>query len=194
VKISGATTKRRPARPKAEALEAPRSTNAGAVARDLGAAAQSGAARAGLPTSADWQTFLERIFVYTSVGYAWWLTNDIESDGDDYELTDTEAHDLAEPLSRIVARSAINKRYGKQILGGEDWLAFGIAAAGYAYRTRPALRDKQRRMSQPKQQEVASPYAEPIGAPSAAPSNGSEPAPIIGPLDAASVPPQQAVD
>lgn len=140
-------------RPRKDASAAPVSVevDAGSVLRDLGSASQSGAARKGKPTPDDWEKFLTRVLEYASVGYVWWLFSDADDDekeslgGDDLEMSREQAREISEPLGRILARSIINEKYGKQILGADDYFAVAIGVAAYAADTRKAYRAKLRR-------------------------------------------------
>lgn len=115
------------------------------VADELADAGHRGAGRRGKATEADWEEFLGALLGYGSMLFAWWLvagTGSPRSARNELELTDAEASGMARPLARILARSFINAKYGKSVLGASDYIVLAVVVTGYAERVAPAIRRK----------------------------------------------------
>lgn len=111
----------------------------------LGEAGQRGARR-GRPLEDDWTEFMAVLFGFLSLLFIWWLTNGVgpmsAQERESLELSDEEAEGLARPAARILARSALNDRYGKDILGATDYVIMAVVMVGYAERVSPAIKRK----------------------------------------------------
>lgn len=115
------------------------------IADDLAEAGKRGARKVAKASEADWEEFLGVLLGYMSLLFAWFLisgTNGDKREREDLELTNEEADGLARPLARILARSTINARYGKNILGGSDYIVMAIVLTTYVERISPAIRRK----------------------------------------------------
>ena len=109
----------------------------------LADAGHAGAARKGNPTVANWEEFLTIAFGFLGMLYVWWLVAGIDVPSGEEErlmLTEEEAEALATPTARILARSWVNARWGKNVLGAGDYVMLAITTAEYARRTAPYLR------------------------------------------------------
>lgn len=114
-----------------------------AGARAFAGAAIAAKSKAGVPTEKEWSVFLEKILVYGSIVYAWWLTHDFSDvKDDDLELTDDEASSIASPFATMLSRSVINKNWGRSIIDSSVLLDSVVTAGIYVHRTHPALKRK----------------------------------------------------
>lgn len=115
------------------------------VADELAEAGKRGSRKVGKATEADWEEFLGILLGYFSLLFAWFLisgTGASRTEREEIELTDEEAGAMARPLARILARSALNARYGKHVLGGSDYLVLAIVMTTYVERITPHVKRK----------------------------------------------------
>lgn len=114
-----------------------------ATARAVAGAAIAAKSRAGVPSEKEWSAFIEKILVYGSILYAWWLTHDFsDARDDDLELTDEEATSIASPWAAMLTRSIVNKQWGRSIIDSSVLLDSIVTAGIYVHRTHPALKRK----------------------------------------------------
>lgn len=121
----------------------------------LGEAAQDGAGRVKAPREDDWAEFLSVCFGIVSMLFVWWLCSGVgmvigRQERDELELTGEEAEGLARPAARILARGALNARYGKHVLGSIDYLEMLVVLVAYTERVAPAVRRKMEAGRQPR--------------------------------------------
>jgi hypothetical protein len=93
----------------------------------------------------DWTEFLTALFGFASMLFVWWLvagTGKTKTERQTYELTEDEAENLAAPAAAILARSWVNARYGKHILGGADWILLALTLSEYTERVSPLIRER----------------------------------------------------
>jgi hypothetical protein len=121
--------------------------------REIADAGAHGAGKKRDATQQDWEEFLGALFGFASmllvlflvVGRGWKKEQRRE-----FELTDTEAEALAAPAGRILARSWINAKWGKHILGGADWIVMALTLADYTERVSPLLRERLQTLTPPR--------------------------------------------
>ena len=54
-------------------------------------------------------------------------------------MTPDEAHAIAEPAARILARTGINKKFGSKLVQSNDYIALIMACGAYGLRAMPAV-------------------------------------------------------
>jgi hypothetical protein len=115
------------------------------LANELSDAGRRGAAKKTTANAQDWEEFLGIAAGFGSMLFAWWLasgTGITREERGTLELTDDEAEAIARPLSNIMERSILNRRYGKHVLGGSDYITLAIALVVYTERVSPYIRRK----------------------------------------------------
>lgn len=108
-------------------------------------AAQKGAARKTKPTDDNWFDLLSVVVGYVALLAVWWLTagSGISSqERSELEPNDEETESIARPLSRILARSSLNAKYGHNAMGFADYILLAAALTMYTQRLAPRVQAK----------------------------------------------------
>lgn len=112
---------------------------------ELAEAGAKGAAKRRTATEDDWQEFLTAAFGFLSMLLVWALVTGkgwSKQQRTDFELTDEEAGAVAAPAARIAARSQVNARWGKHVLGASDYILLGLVLFDYTDRISPLIRER----------------------------------------------------
>jgi hypothetical protein len=120
------------------------------IASELADAGLRGAKKVTKANEKDWEEFLAVFFGYLSLLLVWFLlagSRATRAQREEFELSEAEAEGIARPASRILARSWINARWGKHILGGSDYIVLAIVLTEYGERIAPLFRAKLEQMN-----------------------------------------------
>lgn len=104
------------------------------------------------PSMKEWSGLLGELMAYISVVIAAKAvshkaidaqsTIEAEEQASQIALSDDEADKIVKPISRIIARSAVNKRYGRQIMDNSDLLQAVFVMKDFYDRVQPFLAEK----------------------------------------------------
>lgn len=117
------------------------------IAREIAGTA-SEAVKHARPTADDWLKLLIKAGTYSSVGLAAWLSRPGPYN-EGYELTDETAADMFSPLSRVMARSKFNQRWGHVAMQGGEYIDCVAAVVEYGVQIAPGMRAKVMRAQPP---------------------------------------------
>lgn len=128
-----------------EAAAEPETRSIRDAVADLAEAGARGAAKKRNATEQDWADFLSVLAGFASMVLIWWLVLGkgwTKQQRVEFEFTDDEADAIATPAARILARSWVNDRWGKNILGASDYILLALVAWDYTDRISPLIRDR----------------------------------------------------
>lgn len=120
--------------------------------QQLAEAGARGAAKKRNATEQDWAEFLGTLFGFLSMLLVWFLVAGrgfTKTQRRNYEFTDEEADAIGTPAARILARSWVNDRWGKHILGASDYILLALVLTEYTERIAPLVKERVRTLPRP---------------------------------------------